>query len=58
MQEIAYSLMLDGSNDTGLRKMFPITVRIFNVNFNRAMMKFFDMNLTDGTDALAGEAMF
>ena len=26
MQEMPYSLMLDGSNDTGLSKMFPITV--------------------------------
>ena len=38
MQEMPYSLMLDGSNDTGLSKMFLITVRVFDANFNRVMM--------------------
>ena len=51
MQEIPYSLMLNGSNDTGLSKMFAITVRVFDVNFNRVMTKFFYINLIDGTDA-------
>ena len=58
MQEIPYRLMLDGSNDTGLSKMFPITVRVFDVNCNRVMTKCFDMNLIDGTDASTAEAMF
>ena len=56
MQEIPYSLMLDGSNDTGLSKIFPITGRVFDVNFNRIMTNFFDMNLS--TDAPTAEAMF
>ena len=43
--------MLDGCNDTSLSKMFPITVWVFDVNFNRVMTKFFDMNLIDSTDA-------
>ena len=38
MQEMPYSLMLDGSNDTDLSKMFLITVRVFDANFNRVMM--------------------
>ena len=50
--------MLDGSNDTGLSKMFPITVWVFDVNFNRVTTKFFDMNLIDGTDASTAETMF
>ena len=50
--------MLDGSSDTGLSKMFPIKVRVFEVNFNRVITKFFDMNLIDGTDASTAEAMF
>ena len=58
IQEMPYSLMLDGSNDTGLSKMFPNTVWVFDVNFNRLMTKFFDMNLIDGTDASTAEAMF
>ena len=53
-----YSLILDGSNDTDLSEMFPITVRVFDINFSRVMTKFFDMNLTDGTDASTTEAIF
>ena len=45
IQEMPCSLMLDGSNETGLSKMFPITVRVFDVNFNKVMTKFFDMSL-------------
>ena len=58
MQEMPYSLMLDGSNDTSLSKIFPITGRVFDVNFNRVMTKFFDMNLIGSTDAPTAEAMF
>ena len=58
MQEMPYSLMLDGSNDTGLSKMFPIIVQVFDVNFNRVMIKFFDMDLIDGIGASTAEAMF
>ena len=58
MQEMPYSLMLDGSNDTGLSKMFLITVRVFDANFNRVMTKFFDMSLIDGSDVSTAEAMF
>ena len=57
MQESPYSLMLDASNDTGIEKMFPITVRIFYINFNRIMTKFFDMNLLTGRRASTAEEM-
>ena len=39
--------MLDGSNDTGLNKVFPIAVRVFEVNFNRVMTKSFDVDPID-----------
>ena len=58
MQEMPYSLMLDGSSGTGLSKTFPMTVRVFDVNFNRVMTNVFDMNLIDGTDASTAGAMF
>ena len=58
MQDMPYSLMLDGSNDTSLSKIFPVTGRVFDVNFNRVMTKFFDMNLIGSTDAPTAEAMF
>ena len=41
--------MLDGSNDPGLAKMFPVTVRVFDVNFNRVMTKFLNMNVRGKT---------
>lgn len=49
MKKFPFSFMIDGSNDTGIAKMFPITVHIYDVNFNRIMTKFFDMNLTEGS---------
>ena len=51
MSQSPFSIMVDGSNDAGLEKMFPICVRIFGVNFNRIMTKFFDMNMLEGRDA-------
>ena len=34
MQQGPFSLLLDASNDTGIQKMFPITVRLYDVQFN------------------------
>ena len=54
----AFSAMVDGSSDTGLEKMLPITVRIFDVNFGRVMTKIFDMNFLSGCDSGTAEVMF
>ena len=51
-------MMLDASNDTGLYKMFPITVRIFDVNFGWVMTKFYDINYMKGRDANTAQALF
>ncbi len=53
MKTNAFSLMIDGSNDTGLEKMNPITVRIFDVN--RISTCFLDMCPTSSSTA---EAIF
>ena len=45
MSSSPFSLMIDGSNDTGLEKMFSISIHIFDVNFNWVMNNFFDMNM-------------
>ena len=58
MTQSRFSIILDGSNDTGLQKMCPVTVRIFDVNFNRIMKKFFDINFLEGTDAPTAANMF
>ena len=58
MEENPFSIMLDGSNDNGLEKMYPITVRIYDVRFNRVMTKCFSMNLLEGTDVSTAACMF
>ena len=58
MTQYPLCITLDGSNDTGFQKMYPVTVRIFDVNFNRIMKKFFDMNFLEGTDAPTAASMF
>ena len=34
MSQRPFSIMVDGSNDAGLEKMFPICTCIFDANFN------------------------
>ena len=58
MRSWPFSIMIDGSNDNGLAKMLPITVRIFDVNHSRIMTKFFDMNLVSGRSSGTAAAMF
>ena len=48
---------MDGSNDTGLEKTLPITVRIFNVSFGKVITKFFYMNLLSGRDSGTAEVI-
>ena len=50
--------MVDASNDTGIEKMYTITVRIYDVNCNRIMTNFFDINLLQGRDPSTEESMF
>ena len=49
--------ILDGSNDTAFQKMYSVTARIFDVNFNWIMKKLFDMNFLEGTDAPTAASM-
>lgn len=39
-----FSISIDGSNDNGLKKMNPITIRIYDVNENRIVTRFLDMH--------------
>ena len=58
MTQSPFSIILDGSNNTGLQKMYSVTVRIFDFNFNRIIKKFFDMNFLEGTDAPTAWGLF
>ena len=58
MQSMPFSLCIDGSSDTNLQKMNPLTVRVFDINSSKVAMRFFDMCTTSGTDAATAEAIF
>lgn len=46
-----YSLATDGSNDNGLEKMNPLTVRIYDVNHGKVSIRFLVMCLSSGGSA-------
>ena len=50
-----FSLTTDGSNDSGLQKMNPLTVRIVDINLGRVVSQILDMCLTTSSTA---EAIF
>ena len=53
-----FCLMLDGSSDNGLEKMYPTTVKIFDINFSREMIKFAHINLITGITASNAASVF
>ena len=46
-----FSISIDGSNDAGLKKMNPTTVRIFDSKENRVVTQFLDMCTTSSATA-------
>ena len=40
MRKTPFSIMVDGSNDSGVIIMFPISVRIFDINYRGTMTNF------------------
>lgn len=58
IQEDALRIMVPASSDTGIQKMFPVTVQIYDTRFDRMMPKFFDMNLLEGRDVFTAKSMF
>ena len=56
-QELPFSIILDASNDNGPAKIYPITVRIFNIDYSRVLTKFFEMILIAGANASPAAAM-
>eukprot|EP00795_Rhopilema_esculentum_P011061 gene11061-19920_t len=54
-----YSVGTDGSNDTGIEKMNPICVKIFDVNRSRTVTThFLDMCVTSGVGSATAEGIF
>ena len=58
MKEHPFAFVIDGSNITGLQKMNPLTVRIFDLESGIVCTNFLDMCLMSGTDAGTAEKMF
>lgn len=50
--------MFVGSNCAGIWKLYPVTVRLFDVNFSRFMTKFLNMNVMEGKEASTVANMF
>lgn len=53
MKNEPFSLATDGSNDSGLQKMNPLTVHIYDADRGRVMTQLLDMCLTMGSTAEA-----
>ena len=51
MKKDCYSISADGSNDQGLKKMNPVTVRLFDMNQHMVVNQFLDMCLSSSSDA-------
>ena len=58
MKNNPFSIMINGSNDSKLHKMFPLTVHIFDINFGCIMTKFLDMNMLLDPDASTAQFEF
>ena len=58
MKNEPYSLAVDGSYDSGLQKMNPLTVRIFDVQRGCVTTQLLDMCLTSGWDGGTAAAIF
>ena len=58
MQKAPYSLSIDGSNENGIQKMNPLTVRIFDEDRKRVETRFLDMCTTYGKNAGKAQVIF
>ena len=54
-----FSLGIDGSGDTDVENMNPMTVRIFDINRSKTVTtQFYDMCVTSGLHASKAEQLF
>ena len=51
MKRCPFTLYIDGSTDTGVVKMNPLTVRIFNVEYGMVHTQFLDMCMSSQSTA-------
>lgn len=48
MKSRSYSLAVDGSNDSGIEKINPITARVYEPGVGEIVTRFLDMSTTTG----------
>lgn len=53
-----FSLLVDGSNDTGVEKLNPLTVRIYDNSKRQVTTHLLDMCTTTGRDCGTATAIF
>ena len=53
MKSQPFSIAVDGSNDSGLEKMNPMTVRLYDVTHGKIVTRFLDMCLTKGYNCIS-----
>ena len=58
MKNDFYSLLTDGSNDTGLEKMNPLAVRLYDSSKSRVDTSFLDMCCTSGQNSGTAPKIF
>ena len=51
MKKDCYSISTDGSNNQGLKKMHPVTVRLFDIYWHMVVNQFLEMCLSSSSDA-------
>lgn len=58
MKANPFSLLVDGSSDTGLEKLNPLTVKIFDIRRSRVLTHLLDMCTTSGRGCGTAVAIF
>ena len=58
MKNNPFSLLVDGSNDTGVEKLNPLTVKIFDITRQKVVTHLLDMCTTSGRDCGTAVAIF
>ena len=58
MKTNPFSLLIDGSSDTGLEKLNPLTVRVFDMIWSQILTHLLDMCTTSGRECGTAVAIF
>lgn len=57
MRAQPFSICVDGSNDQGLQKMYPISVRIYDVNRSAVVTRFLNICSISGRESSTAQGI-